>query len=146
MRALSPAVRTWLATGSGRKGLRARWCKAWPNKRMADPVVLPSRSNGFRLSELVLLIVVLLALGLVLMPRFYDDRRADNERQARLRAERTCQPWAPSGEQALRKHETEWRRADFSAAGAIHNGRSGERGKGAGRRRTGARRILQLRA
>ena len=49
---------------------------------MADPVVLPSRSNGFRLSELVLLIVVLLALGLVLMPRFYDDRRADNERQA----------------------------------------------------------------
>ena len=28
------------------------------------------------------------------------------------------------------QHETEWRRADFSAAGAIHNGRSGERGKG----------------
>lgn len=49
---------------------------------MPDSVSVSARPAGFRLSELVLLLVILLALGLVLMPAQYDDRRSDNERNA----------------------------------------------------------------
>ena len=49
---------------------------------MPDPVSTPARPAGFRLSELVLLLVILMALGLVLMPSQYEDRSSDNERNA----------------------------------------------------------------
>ena len=50
---------------------------------MSDPVSASVRPAGFRLSELVLLLVILIAFGLVLMPAQYGDRRSDNERNAR---------------------------------------------------------------
>ena len=41
-----------------------------------------ARPSGFRLSDFVLLLLVLVVLGLVFMPKLYGDRSADNERQA----------------------------------------------------------------
>jgi type II secretory pathway pseudopilin PulG len=49
---------------------------------MAEPQNNHSRPVGFRISELVLVLVILMGLGLVFMPKLYDDRREDNERQA----------------------------------------------------------------
>lgn len=41
-----------------------------------------ARAAGFRLSEFVLVLVILVGLGLIFMPKVYEDRRADNERMA----------------------------------------------------------------
>lgn len=49
---------------------------------MAEPQELLPRPAGFRISELVLVLVILMGLGLVFMPKLYEDRREDNERQA----------------------------------------------------------------
>jgi type II secretory pathway pseudopilin PulG len=49
---------------------------------MAEPQDTPSRPAGFRISELVLVLVILMGLGLVFMPKLYDERRKDNELQA----------------------------------------------------------------
>lgn len=49
---------------------------------MPEPNEALPRPAGFRISELVLVLVVLIGLGLVFMPKLYDDRRSDNERQA----------------------------------------------------------------
>ncbi len=49
---------------------------------MAEPQDTASRPAGFRISELVLVLVILMGLGLVFMPKLYDERREDNERQA----------------------------------------------------------------